>query len=111
MGNPSERVRERDPGYARGRTTDVAVGLRYTEFPHAPGDPPTPHAAAVYPLFDKAVAEPLFEWTLRQLQAAGFDAPQKTRRGVCHGCKEVHRDKKEAAQDSLGRSICGTVCR
>ena len=80
MGNPSERVRERDPGYARGRTTDVAVGLRYTEFPHAPGDPPTPHAAAVYPLFDKAVAEPLFEWTLRQLQAAGFDAPQDSAR-------------------------------
>eukprot|EP00964_Phaeocystis_antarctica_P051859 scaffold30296_cov54-Phaeocystis_antarctica.AAC.2 len=71
LGNPSER------GEDDGR---VAVGLRYTEFPHAPGDPPTPHAAAVYPLFDKAVAEPLFEWTLRQLQAAGFDAPQDSAR-------------------------------
>ena len=34
----------------------------------------------VYPFFDKAVAEPLFEWTLRQLQAAGFDAPQDSAR-------------------------------
>ena len=58
-----------------GRTNDVAVGLRYTEFPHAQ------HTAVVYPLFDKGVAEPLFEWTLRQVQAVsrlpGFHhAPQ-----------------------------------
>ena len=46
-----------------GRTNDVAVGLRYTEFPHAQ------HTAVVYPLFDKGVAEPLFEWTLQQVQA------------------------------------------
>ena len=54
-----------------GRTTDVAVGLRYTEFPHAP------HDAVNYPLFDKGVAEPLFKWTLRQLQAAGFGAKKQ----------------------------------
>ena len=59
---------------SEGRTTDVAVGLRYTEFPHAP------HDAVNYPLFDEGVAEPLFKWTLRQLQAAGFGAKNKTRR-------------------------------
>ena len=51
-----------------GWTTHMAVGLRYTELLHAS------HIVMCHaPLFDKGMAAPLFEWTLEQLRAAGFD--------------------------------------
>lgn len=49
-------------------TTDVAVGLRYTELLDA-----SHYKASAAPLFDKTIVAPLFEWTLGQLRAAGFD--------------------------------------
>ena len=54
-------------GGHEGWTTDVAVGLRYTELQHAS------HNLCAAPLFDKGMAAPLFEWTLEQLRAAGFE--------------------------------------
>ena len=54
-------------GGHEGWTSDVAVGLRYTELLHAT------HNLCSVPLFDKGLAVPLFEWTLEQLRAAGFD--------------------------------------
>ena len=53
-------------GAYEGWTTDVADGLRYTELLHAS------HNRCSDPMFDKGLAVPLFEWTLEQLQAAGF---------------------------------------
>ena len=53
-------------GGHEGWTTDVAVGLRYTELLHAT------HNFCGVPMFDKGLAVPLFEWTLEQLRAAGF---------------------------------------
>ena len=54
-------------GGHEGWTKDVAVGLRYTELQHAS------HNLCAAPLFDKGMAAPLFEWTLEQLRAAGFE--------------------------------------
>ena len=54
-------------GGHEGWTKDVAVGLRYTELQHAS------HYWCAAPLFDKGMAVPLFEWTLEQLRAAGFE--------------------------------------
>ena len=54
-------------GGHEGWTKDVAVGLRYTELQHAS------HYWCAAPLFDKGMAAPLFEWTLEQLRAAGFE--------------------------------------
>ena len=54
-------------GDHEGWTKDVAVGLRYTELQHAA------HNLCAAPLFDKVMAAPLFEWTLEQLRAAGFE--------------------------------------
>ena len=54
-----------------GWTTDVAIGLRYTELLHAT------HNFCSVPMFDKGLAVALCysssaEWTLEQLRAAGF---------------------------------------
>jgi predicted peptidase len=54
-------------GGHEGWTKDVAVGLRYTELQHAS------HYWCAAPLSDKGMAAPLFEWTLEQLRAAGFE--------------------------------------
>ena len=66
VGGPLPNAPRATKGGHEGWTTDVAIGLRYTELLHAT------HNFCSVPMFDKGLAVPLFEWTLEQLQAAGF---------------------------------------
>jgi hypothetical protein len=62
-------------GRYEGWTTDVSFGLRYTELLHA-----SHYQACSAPMLDKGMAAPLFEWTLAQLRAAGFDQHRALRK-------------------------------
>ena len=71
VGGPLPNAPRATKGGHEGWTTDVAIGLRYTELLHAT------HNFCSVPMFDKGLAVALCysssaEWTLEQLRAAGF---------------------------------------